>query len=175
MAFLSTLAAPPQEGPPGNADLWPRNPSGLAQPGLMAARVRLPRRRGAGKPSRSRVDRSGGRRWFPTGNAVRDPGHAPCRATGGLGPSFQGRARARRDASEWQPTAGLATTGRPEPNTKTPTLAWTATTPGLGTFVFETDTGRLWWDVVGHGGEACGPVAILRGGVILGARDIVVV
>ena len=50
-----------------------------------------------------------------------------------------------------------------------------ATTPGLGTFVFETDTGRLWWDADGHGGEARGLVAILRGGVILGAGDIVVV
>jgi Ca2+-binding RTX toxin-like protein len=49
-----------------------------------------------------------------------------------------------------------------------------AVTAGLGTFGFETDNGRLWWDADGRGGEARELVAILRGGVTLGAADIFV-
>lgn len=50
-----------------------------------------------------------------------------------------------------------------------------AATPGLGTFVFETDNGRLGWDADGAGGGARDLVAILRGGVVLGAGDIQVI
>ncbi|WP_372616859.1 ExeM/NucH family extracellular endonuclease [Falsiroseomonas sp.] len=54
-------------------------------------------------------------------------------------------------------------------------LSGQAATPGLGTFIFETDNGRLWWDDDGAGDGARDLVAILRGGVTLGAGDILVV
>jgi Ca2+-binding RTX toxin-like protein len=57
----------------------------------------------------------------------------------------------------------------------TKNLSGQAVDPGIATFIFETDTARLWWDADGAGGQARLLVAYLQRGLALSESDIVIV